>query len=424
MQRASTLTTTILRSGIGLLTLCAGLLLTTAALHAADRVWTDRSGNLLKAELTGVKDGKVMLRQDRKRLAIPLPQFTLNDRDEIISQFRKREQPALIEELVEAASEDPLGGTASGERLTSFYGLPLPSPQLLKTPEPRHWSDLTGRKTFARFTGVVAPAHVQLERIDLPAESATTTIPLAALAREDIEHVRNLLEADRDTVIFPDEPSVALTEDLAAVGFRTWTDRRGQKQTARFVKWLGEDVTLALPVIPSSNGEAEDGEAEDDIDAAAETATPPTEGNTGNAASEEEAPSTGDSPENSATIDTTALAALEQPFVVPLAGLSSADQRHVRQHNEGQIYERPAPPKPAEPEVSPEPETASTNPFEGSGGDNADAGSPPTQNNSVTVAQPQTGGELFGMQVPLWLKIAIGIGLLLFVGTWFRRQMA
>ncbi len=398
--------------------------MTTAALHAADRVWTDRSGNLLKAELTGVKDGKVMLRQDRKRLAIPLPQFTLNDRDEIISQFRKREQPALIEELVEAASADPLGGTTGSERLTSFYGLPLPSPQLLTTPEPRHWSDLTGHRTFARFAGVVPPANVRLERIDLPAESASTTIPLAALAREDIEHVRKLLEADRDTVIFPEEPSVALTEDLAAVGFRTWTDRRGHKQTARFVKWLGDDVTLALPVIPSSNGQAEDGKAEDEIDAAAETATPPTEGSTGNAASEEAVPSPGDSPEDSATTDTIAVAALEQPFVIPLAGLSSADQNHVRQHNEGQIYERPAPPKPAEPEVPPEPETAPVKPFGGSGEDSAAADSPTTQNTSGTVAQPQTGGELFGMQVPMWLKIAIGIGLLLFVGTWFRRQMA
>ena len=57
------------------------------------RQWTDQSGNTMRAEFTGVIDGRVVLKVGSKRQPFALTDFSLDDRDYIREQLVKRRRP-------------------------------------------------------------------------------------------------------------------------------------------------------------------------------------------------------------------------------------------------------------------------------------------------------------------------------------------
>jgi hypothetical protein len=254
---------------------CVCLLSSTAS--ARPRTWTAQNGDTLTAEFTGVKDGKVVLKVGSKRKYFPLSTFSLADRDEIVKELVDRRKQDLIE-LITAANKErrtlrrpttPRTGsgaliplepgriptrediarlreqmkaraTDTQEDVETFYGLPVPTPDLIIKAEPREWTDVFGNKNMATFAGLVEPGHVMLD----PELGASGRFSLTSFSAEDIAYIGDLLKKDAAAPVFPADGFQPLSDEDQNRGYRTWTDRLGVKLNGKYVRKTGKDVVF------------------------------------------------------------------------------------------------------------------------------------------------------------------------------------
>lgn len=257
---------------------------------AAQRTFTDQDGSTVKAEFSGVKDGEVVLKERGTRKNYPLSDFCLDDRDFIIQSLKDKKNDKLIRELVEHVIRESnrkarrngfQSGTSSNSsgttnRQTSpvngrpvaptilgapaqrsnestevtgikpeqtVYEILPPTEDLLEKPENRRWTDLLEQSQNARFERVIEPGIVVLRN---ERTNRVVRLPLVILSREDVEYVQQLLKSDEEREIFPPDSPTNVTKEQEEQGFRVWTDRRGEKLAAKYVRRQGGDVVLSL----------------------------------------------------------------------------------------------------------------------------------------------------------------------------------
>lgn len=262
------------------------------------RVWKDQEGNEIKAEFTGgVLEGRVVLRQDRKRLYLRLSAFSLEDRDYIIAQLKSRKSDDAILQLMQFESQPesviqaklnppaaipavpgvgtptlpagpnfpgfrpsptfptmptmpvpvdtpPVAGVdsdlvAPADRKT-VYGIKTPSPGLLQEDPLRRWTDLNGGQMTAVFEQVVEPKHLRLRMPD----GTVKDLAMVNFVKEDFEYVQDVLNRDWELPVFPAGDYQPLTSDDLQKGYRMWTDRKGEKLNAKFVRVEGKKAIL------------------------------------------------------------------------------------------------------------------------------------------------------------------------------------
>ena len=202
---------------------------------AGARTWTAQSGETLSAEFSGVKEGKVVLKQrSNKRKYVPLENLSLDDRDYIVqlltSKNRKDQLKALLTRANEqrkvvsaskTAGEDevpgvgtfgPSGRSTSGLPSSSggassddhepktMYGLPIPVDELIQEDKPRIWTDVLGQTTTASFEGLAEPGHVLLKAAGSYFPQRFT---LTFFVRSDIEYIAAYLKEDGMRPVFP-----------------------------------------------------------------------------------------------------------------------------------------------------------------------------------------------------------------------------
>lgn len=258
-----------------------------AVTFAAVRSFEDQEGRSFKAELTGVKDGQVILKEKGLRKPYPLSSFSLDDRDYIVKWLKDKKYTKLLQELIEASIREmngqPLGGQAAGAAPAGggaaggagpaampdmppggaaavggagagnddgkgatekkiMYGLNLPTDDLLKTPDERRWTDLTGQSMSATFGRVLSPGVVVLKQ----ERGGDRRVPLVLLSREDVDYILEALKADLDVEVFPKGGYTTPTASQEAAGYRTWTDRRGERLAGKLVSHNDRDLVLEV----------------------------------------------------------------------------------------------------------------------------------------------------------------------------------
>ncbi len=234
----------------------------------ATRTWKGRKGNEIKADYTGVLNGRVILKTGNQRIPVRLSEFSLADRDFLVDLMLKRRQKELLSQLVlfennipvidpDAAPAKPAEGLESpdtGNPLptginplggnypqnipgqaaaveTEMYGLPLPSPELLVDDPVRTWTSILGVKFPAMFDRVLAPGFLRLKR----ANGNTLTFAIANFSKEDIDYVKQALQKDMARTVFPAGTGFqSLTPEEVAKGYRVWTDRREVPLVGKF----------------------------------------------------------------------------------------------------------------------------------------------------------------------------------------------
>ena len=235
----------------------------------ATRTWKGRKGEEIKADYTGVLNGKVALKAGNQRKYVRLSDFSLADRDYLVELMLKRRQKDLLLQLMlfennipvidpDAAPAKPADGAefpATGNPPpigiappvrgnfpqnipvqvppveTEMYGLPLPSPELLVSDQVRTWTNLTGVKVVAMFDRVLAPGFLRLKQ----ANGNTLNFAIVNFAKEDIDYVKQALQQDMARTVFPAGTGFqSLTPEDVAKGYRVWTDRRDVPLVGKF----------------------------------------------------------------------------------------------------------------------------------------------------------------------------------------------
>lgn len=255
----------------------------------ASRTWKSRKGVEVKAEFTGVINGKVVLKlAGGIRQPVRLSDFSLEDRDFLVKELTKRDRkkdkdqllqlmafennipvidpdkvrPSTNPELGTGEGEyDPMGigspnplpgnpglpnglnGQQQPEVETEMYGLPLPSPGLLVEDSVRSWTSLLGSTQLARFDRVLAPGFFRLKKAD----GSTGDFAMVNFSKEDIEYVKQALQKDMARPVFPEGNGFqSLTPDDVSKGYRVWTDRKKVPLVGKFVSVKGKDVVIEV----------------------------------------------------------------------------------------------------------------------------------------------------------------------------------
>lgn len=242
-----------------LILLCVLICGSVSTCLAQTRQWTDRSGNSLRATMTGVLEGKVVLKAGSKRHMFLLADFSLDDRDYIAEELKKRRQQDKLAALLQEAAKPPRiarsptttlpGTTLPGASATTpavgatteMYGLKIPSHELLQPESSREWTDLLGNTVTASFEQVVSPAHFRLRDVS----GRTQALPIVNFVRSDIENVKAALAADLEREVFPAN-STPMTDEQRRAGYRTWTDRKGVTMDAKLVRRLSKTLELEV----------------------------------------------------------------------------------------------------------------------------------------------------------------------------------
>ena len=262
----------------------ATVLIWQSAGQAASRTWKSRKGLEVKAEFTGVLNGKVILKlAGGIRQPVRLSDFSLEDRDFLVDHLTKRNRQKEKQQLLELmAAENAVRvidpdavrptnaeGTDSGyetpetgqgnplafnpinpnlpgqvpEVETEMYGLSLPSPELLVEDKVRTWTSLTGLKQLATFDRVLAPGFLRLKKAD----GTTGNFAIVNFVKEDIDYVKQVLQEDMARPVFPEGPGFqSLTPDDVAKGYRVWTDRKKVPLVGKFIAVKGKDVVIEV----------------------------------------------------------------------------------------------------------------------------------------------------------------------------------
>lgn len=243
------------------------LIVSPLAASAATRTWKDQSGDTMRAEFMGVKDGKVVLKRAGQREYHALSIFSLEDRDFIVKHLLDRKQEPLLIELMnyensQTADDDkptdaqtageqnglpsavnPAGGPPATDGPKKMYGLDVPSLGLVQDVSDHEWTDLRGNKVTAAFEQVVEPGHVRLK----PEGSAfARNFSLVNFVKADIDYIKATLKADLAAEVFPPGQYSPLTADQQSKGYRTWTDRKGVQINGKFETADRKDVTLEV----------------------------------------------------------------------------------------------------------------------------------------------------------------------------------
>ncbi len=239
----------------------------------ATRTWKDRKGNEIKADYTGVLNGKVVLKAGSQRMRVSLSDLSLADRDYLVDLMLKRRQQDLLLQLMAAENNKPVidpdrlpvkpanGAEGDGTNPppiggyppvagnfppnvpvpnlplqqpaveTEMYGLPLPSPELLVEDQVRTWTNLTGLKVPARFDRVLAPGFLRLKQ----ASGAAQEFAVVNFSQDDITYVKQVLAKDFARPVFPEGSGFqSLTPEEVEKGYRVWTDRRDVPLVGKF----------------------------------------------------------------------------------------------------------------------------------------------------------------------------------------------
>ena len=249
----------------------------------ATRTWKGRKGDEIKADYTGVLNGKVVLKTGSQRTYVRLSDFSLEDRDYLVDLMLKRRQKDLLLQLMAAENKvpvidpdrvpvrsaegmgtetpnplpiggnPPIGGNfppnvpvqnVPVQRVaveTEMYGLPLPSPELLVDDQVRTWTNLTGLKVLATFDRVLAPGFLRLKQ----ANGTTQEFAVVNFSQEDIAYVKQALAKDWARPVFPEGTGFqSLTPEDVGKGYRVWTDRRGVPLVGKFEGVKGKNVVI------------------------------------------------------------------------------------------------------------------------------------------------------------------------------------
>lgn len=259
----------------------------------ASRTWKSRKGVEVKADFTGVLNGKVILKlPGGVRQAVRLSDFSLEDRDYLVQELTKRNRQTDKAQLLqlmafennipvidpnrptvnnptdpamENEGFDPMGleaanplsgvggipgnlpnginGQQQPEVETEIYGLPMPSPELLVEDPVRSWTSLLGTTQLARFDRVLAPGFLRLKKAD----GSTGDFAIVNFSKEDIEYVKQALQKDLARPVFPEGNGFqSLTPDDVSKGYRVWTDRKNVPLIGKFVSVKGKDVVIEV----------------------------------------------------------------------------------------------------------------------------------------------------------------------------------
>ncbi len=251
--------------------------------EAASRTWTNRAGQEVKADFTGVKDGLIVLKVAGRRIQVRFSDLSLADRDYLVdlllNQRGKDRDKAQLLELIAAESRvmpidpdkvttnpnngtdgdtdpmndpmnmvDPMTGLpilrpqqAPVSTPKEMYGLPLPSSELLIDDPVRTWTSITNVKVVARLDRVLAPGFLRLKKAD----GTTQSLALVNFSKADIDYVKTALEKDFARPVFPVNSGFqSLTSDDVAKGYRVWTDRKQQSLVGKFVNITNNKVVI------------------------------------------------------------------------------------------------------------------------------------------------------------------------------------
>ena len=258
----------------------------SSLVQAESREWTDRQGNQLKAEMRGVLNGKVVLKQGPKRQYIPLSAFSLKDRDYIVNKLTTQGNTEKIKELMAqpvvplapAVNPTPNSGlngngntaippqypgsgnpanqyTGSGTPASSegqttkrndspvtLYGMTIPSPELLEVGEPHEWTDLLGNKVSASFVRMKKPGYITLK----PATGLEKDFPIVNFSSKDMDYIKQAIQDDLNREVFPPGKGFAITAEQSSKGYRSWKDRKGVTLNGKFVSRFDRKVTLEV----------------------------------------------------------------------------------------------------------------------------------------------------------------------------------
>lgn len=262
------------------------LLIAPVVLVAAPRSFTDQEGESIKAEMAGVKNGQVLLKEKTTLKGFALSSFSLDDRDYIIKWLKDKRHTKLLSELMQAAVREIGGGNGNGndqpggqgagaggpmagggaagagaaappaganeafKSLTgsnlpgtkTMYTLTLPTGELMKEQEARSWSDIMGDKLSGTFDHIEANGAVVLKE----GSGQQRRVPLVLFSREDIDYLIATFKEDLDAEVFPKGGFVAPTPAQQSSGYRVWTDRRGERLAGKFVSVTGKTVTIEV----------------------------------------------------------------------------------------------------------------------------------------------------------------------------------
>lgn len=275
------------------------LFIVPASLIAAPRSFTDQDGDSIKAEMMGVKNGQVMLKERTTVKPFALSSFSLDDRDYIIKWLKDKRHTKLLSELMQAAvteigggngNDQPGGQGAAGPRpgaagfgaagpgpagpggapnvngpaaaggpagLNDFpkalngadssksktmYTLKLPTGELVREQSNRTWTDVMGDTLTGTFDHIEANGAVVLKE----GSGSTRRIPLVLFSRDDVDYLIAAFKEDLDAEVFPKGGFVAPTPAQESSGYRVWTDRRGERLAGKFVSRSGNTVTIEV----------------------------------------------------------------------------------------------------------------------------------------------------------------------------------
>lgn len=194
------------------------------------RTWIDKNGQRITAEYLGFKDGVVVLMQGVRKYRVPLS--TLSDADQEFVRQKVTEEAEKAKTTPDDSSQ-PAGAkpktSADAELLALLDSIPKPTPKLFEQAGTRVWTDRSGNQRSARFAGVREDGSVTL-RFETYSSS---TVAIEALARKDLEYIRDYVENDGPEVIFPPGQFQSLTSFAA------------QTKDALRVRWR---AILRLPI--------------------------------------------------------------------------------------------------------------------------------------------------------------------------------
>lgn len=257
---------------------------TPVLLSAAPRSFTDQDGESIKAEMMGVKNGQVMLKERTTIKPFALSSFSLDDRDYIIKWLKDKRHTKLLNELMQAAVREigggngndqpggPIAGGAVGpgpgaipnvngpagaagfneapkgpsgadaSKTKTMYTLKLPTDPLLKEQRDRSWTDIMGDTLTGTFDHIEANGAVILKE----ASGSPRRVPFVLFSRDDIDYLIAAFKEDLDAEVFPKGGFVAPTPAQESSGYRVWTDRRGERLSGKFVSRSGNTVTIEV----------------------------------------------------------------------------------------------------------------------------------------------------------------------------------